>query len=77
MAATTSQCLVSRDTFVAAAKAIPVKIGDYSFLATPKTFSTGSLGWCVNAKMPVIVDGKVVMCQVGLNLTVIGSKEAK
>jgi hypothetical protein len=70
-------CQVSRDTFVAHAQGVVVKIGDYTFFADPKTFSTGSLGWNVNAKMPMLVDGKAVMCQVGLNLTVIGSKDAE
>lgn len=68
---------ISRDGFVASAEPMHVRIGDMPFLAIPKTFSTGSLGWNVNAKMPVVIDGKAVMVQVGLNLTIIGSKEAE
>lgn len=72
-----SLCPVSRDQFVASAEPIHVRLGDMPFLAVPKTFSTGSLGWNVNAKMPVVIDGKAVMVQVGLNLTIIGSKDAE
>lgn len=72
-----AHCQVSRDGFVAKAEPIHVTIGTMPFLAVPKTFSTGSLGWNVNAKMPVVIDGRAVMVQVGLNLTVIGSKDAE
>lgn len=72
-----SHCPISRDEFCAKAQFIEVKIGAHTFLADPKTFSTGSLGWNVNAKLPMEVGGKLVMCQVGLNLTVIGSKDAE
>ena len=67
MSQTTSA--TSRDTFVAKAEALSVNIGGTPFLAVPKTFSTGSLGWNVNAKMPVVIDGRAYMVQVGLNLT--------
>lgn len=46
------------------------------FVAMPKQFSTGSVGWNVNDKVVVLLDGKEVVCQVGLNITVVGSKEA-
>jgi hypothetical protein len=41
-----------------------------------KEFSTGSFGWNVNAKTVIEVGGRRLPVQVGLNLTVIGSKEA-
>ncbi len=44
-------------------------------LAGVKEFSTGSLGWHHNGKITVEVGGTVVTVQVGLNLTVVGSKE--
>jgi len=40
-------------------------------------FSTGSFGWYYNGKTTVMVDGKPLSVQVGLNLTVVGSKEAE
>ena len=43
--------------------------------AAVKEFSTGSLGWNINDKLQIEVDGKPVTVQVGLNLTIIGSKD--
>jgi hypothetical protein len=47
----------------------------HSFQAVVKEFSTGSLGWYLNGKTMVEVDGLPVAVQIGLNLTVVGSKE--
>ena len=69
-------CPISRTKFRSGAKAAPVTINGRAMLATPREFTTGSLGWNINEKLPVEVDGVVVMCQVGLNLTIIGSKDA-
>jgi len=41
----------------------------------PKEVSTGSLGWYLNTKITLEVDGVRVAVQVGLNLTIVGSKE--
>ena len=35
-----------------------------------------TFGWNINGKMTITVDGKALPVQVGLNLTVVGSKEA-
>ncbi len=43
---------------------------------TRKAFSTGSFGWYRNGKTTVMVDGKAVSVQIGMNLTIVGSKEA-
>jgi hypothetical protein len=40
-----------------------------------KEFSTGSLGWYLNGKTTIEIDGKPVAVQIGLNLTIVGSKE--
>lgn len=40
-----------------------------------KEFSTGSLGWYLNGKITLEVDGVRVPVQVGVNLTIVGSKE--
>ena len=45
-------------------------------LAEVKAFSTGSFGWYLNGKTAIEVDGKVVSVQIGMNMTVVGSKEA-
>ena len=66
---------ITREGFRTAAKPLPVVINGKEFLAMVKEFSTGSLGWNINEKLQVEVDGKIVMVQVGLNLTIVGSKE--
>jgi hypothetical protein len=68
-------CAVSRAEFLADAKAIDVVLNGVPMSAGVKEFSTGSLGWNLTGKMQVTVGGKSVMAQVGLNITVIGSKE--
>ena len=69
------QCPVSRAEFRDKAKPITVQINGSSVLAEPKEFSTGSLGWNVNGKTVLDVGGTPVTVQVGLNLTLVGSKE--
>ena len=38
-------------------------------------FSTGSLGWYLNGKAEIEVGGVPVQVQIGLNLTIVGSKD--
>jgi hypothetical protein len=66
---------ISRAAFRAKAKAVTVTIGNQQLEAEVKEFSTGSLGWYLNAKTTVEVDGVRVPVQIGLNLTIVGSKE--
>jgi hypothetical protein len=73
MAKTT--CPITRSDFHAHAKPIPVKINDVPLQAEVKEFSTGSLGWYLNGKMTIDVGGKMVSVQIGLNMTIVGSKE--
>jgi hypothetical protein len=54
---------------------VPVKIGEVPLLAEVKEFSTGSLGWFLNGKTTMDVGGKTVTVQIGLNMTIVGSKE--
>jgi len=68
-------CPITRDEFKQHAKPIKIMIGDKAYTANVKEFSTGSLGWNVNDKMMIDINGKVVSVQIGLNLTVVGSKE--
>ena len=70
-----TSCPITRSEFHAQAKPIEVVINGVSMPAEVKEFSTGSLGWNVNNKMTVKIGEKSVTVQVGLNLTIIGSKE--
>ncbi len=68
-------CRINRANFRDMANPIAVTIGGHQMEAEVKEFSTGSLGWSLNAKVTVEVNGTLVPVQVGLNLTIIGSKE--
>jgi hypothetical protein len=68
-------CPISRAQFRANAKPVKITIGEQAVDAEVKEFSTGSLGWYLNTKVTVEIDGVRVPVQVGLNLTIVGSKE--
>ena len=73
MAKTT--CPVTREQFRANAKPVTVTINGVPHSAVVKEFSTGSFGWYLNGKTTVEVDGVPVSVQIGMNMTVVGSKE--
>jgi hypothetical protein len=68
-------CPITREDFSAKAKPVMVKIGDEEIPVPVKVFSTGSLGWYLNKKTEIDVGGVMVPVQIGLNLTIVGSKE--
>jgi hypothetical protein len=70
-------CPISRADFLAKAEAFTIEIGGVPLEAAPREFGTGSFGWYVNGKASVVVDGKKLPIQVGMNLIVVGSKEQK
>ncbi len=70
-----TKCTIERDQFRKNAQAVKVEINGTPFQADVKEFSTGSFGWNLNTKVTILVDGVPVNVQVGLNLTVVGSKE--
>jgi hypothetical protein len=71
-----TSCPVSLATFIDKAEPLKVTINGQDMLAEVKQFSTGSFGWYMNGKTVVTIDGKAVSVQIGMNLTVVGSKEA-
>jgi hypothetical protein len=71
-----TMCPISRADFLAKAEPLKIEINGQSVIAEPREFSTGSFGWYVNSKSSVAIDGKNVTIQVGMNLIVVGSKEA-
>jgi hypothetical protein len=70
-----TSCPISRADFRSKAKAVTVTIGDQRLVAEVKEFSTGSLGWYLNGKTTIDIDGTPVSVQIGLNLTLVGSKD--
>jgi cytochrome c-type biogenesis protein CcmE len=72
-----SVCPVSKTQFLDKAEAVKIVIGNSELVADKREFSTGSFGWYHNGKISITVDGKPLSVQVGINLTVVGSKEAE
>ena len=70
-----TSCAISRSQFRDKAKPVTVTINNVPLLADVKEFSTGSLGWYLNGKTTIEIDGTPVSVQIGLNLTIVGSKE--
>jgi hypothetical protein len=68
---------ISRTQFIEKAEPVKIVIAGQEVIADKKEFSTGSFGWYYNGKINITVDGKLLPIQVGLNLTVVGSKEAE
>jgi hypothetical protein len=75
MAAVKTTCPISRDQFRSEAKPLEVVVNGVPLIAEVKEFSTGSLGWYLNGKTTVQIAGKAVSVQIGMNLTIVGSKE--
>src|SRR5947209_19653512 len=68
-------CNITRSQFHAKARPVKVVIEGKELEAEVKEFSTKSLGWYLNTKISLVVDGVSVPVQIGLNLTIVGSKE--
>jgi hypothetical protein len=68
-------CPITRGQFRTKAKPVTVNIGNVPQVAEVKEFSTGSLGWYLNGKTTIEIDGTPVAVQIGVNLTIVGSKE--
>lgn len=75
-------CPLTRKQFGKGARPLMVVINGEKLAANPREFGTGSLGWYVNGK--IVMDGEQfdptlkgvpVAVQIGVNLTVVGSKE--
>jgi uncharacterized protein YndB with AHSA1/START domain len=62
--------------FLETAEPVKITIGTNELIADKREFSTGSFGWYYNGKTTITVDGKPLSVQIGMNLTVVGSKEA-
>ena len=68
-------CPITRADFEKHAQALSVKINGVEFTVDPREFSTGSLGWYLNGKTSVEINGKKVSVTIGLNMAIVGSKE--
>ncbi len=68
-------CPISRAEFRAKAKPINVTIGAMTQMAEVKEFSTGSLGWYLNGRTTLEIDGQHVPVLINASLVIVGSKE--
>lgn len=68
-------CPISRADFRAKAKPISVTIGGMGQMAEVKEFSTGSLGWYLNGRTTIEIDGQHVPVLINASLVIVGSKE--
>ena len=68
-------CSITRAQFTEHAQPVELTIAGVPMLAEVKEFSTGSLGWYLNGKTTVKIGDKAVTVQIGLNMTIVGSKE--
>lgn len=68
-------CPISRADFRTKAKPITVTIGGIPQIAEVKEFSTGSLGWYVNGRTTIEIDGLPVSVLINASLVIVGSKE--
>jgi len=66
---------LTRQVFREHATVLPCVLNGIPLGITPKEFSTGSLGWYAGQKIDVQLNGETVRVQVGINLTIVGSKE--
>lgn len=66
---------MTRQEFAEQAKPGACQLNGLPFSIAPKLFSTGSVGWHGAMKVNMQVGEKLMECQLGLTLTVIGSKE--
>jgi hypothetical protein len=72
-----SPCPISKTQFLEKAEPVKVMLASSEINADKREFSTGSFGWYYNGKTTIMVDGKPLAVQIGMNLTVVGSKEAE
>ena len=70
-----SSCSVTRAEFTEKATPVEVVVNGIPMTADVKEFSTGSLGWFLTGKTHLKVGEKTVSVQIGMNLTIVGSKE--
>ena len=70
-----TSCPITRHQFHESAKPVTVVVNGIPLLAEVKEFSTGSLGWYLNGKTTIQVGDTPVPVQIGMNLTIVGSKE--
>lgn len=65
---------IRNEMFLANAEPIEIDVGGTKMVALPRTFLSGSVGFYCGQKVTIMVGGKPIILQVGVTLTVVGSK---
>jgi hypothetical protein len=68
-------CPITHAQFREKAKPVTITINGIPQIAEVKEFSTGSLGWYLNGKTTIEIDGTPVSVQINTSLIIVGSKE--
>ena len=63
-------CPITREQFRTRARPVTITIGEVPSVVPTKEFSTGSLGWYLNGKTVIEINGTPVSVQIGVNLTI-------
>lgn len=68
--------IMTKSEFLKFAMVLETHIGPHlKFELKPRTFSSGSCGWYHGSKVEMPVGRQKIWCQLGINCTVLGSKE--
>lgn len=68
--------IMTKSEFLKLAMVLETRIGPHlKFELKPRTFSSGSCGWYHGGKVEMPVGRQKIWCQLGINCTVLGSKD--
>lgn len=70
-----TKCPITRKLFLEKAHNLKGIINGTEVEAEPKVFQSNSIGWTINARIIVQINGISVPVRVGGNLVVVGSKD--
>ena len=64
---------MSAKKFLESGKSLDIDVDGNKLHGDPRSFSSGNMGWYLNGKVPIDVNGQTVWAQVGMNVTIPGS----
>ena len=67
--------IMSVQEFYDGADECVIKLWGNTLTGKARSFSSGNLGWYLGGKIQAPIAGKSVWCQVGINITIPGSKD--
>jgi len=67
-------CPLTRDEFLKGGYTLPIRVGGEEFAANARGFATGSFGFHVQQKVPIVLGGRKVVFQMQCQLVAVNSK---